>query len=526
MPDGVKTGAAANSGPVDPANCAATPSAAPLQRLTQAQFTASAKALLQLQVLPALDLPADDKVGPFTANGTSPVTDLSVNQYVAAAEALAAAAAPNAAALGACPGAVDANCVGSLITILGEKIHRRPLTADELSMYTTLAQPYLAAQDPNGAARLVLQALLQSPYFLYRPEFGDPNAQGAVVPLEQHALATRLAFFLTGQSPDDTLLRLATAGQLADTNSLRSQAMRLIQSPAFGNTAARFVSQWLALENLSNVVKDANSYPNFDPAVLAAMQQEVNDFTAYVVQSDDGRIETLLSAPYSVLTDPMFAAYKIAKPTAYAPGQPVQMGNQRAGLLTQAAFLTAHAHPNAQTPVVLRGRVIRENLLCQSMPPPPANVPSLPATRTPNETARQIFADHEASASCAACHTLMDPLGLAFEHFDGVGAWRDTQAGAALDVSGQLGGTPHSNGAFTDAASLARLLAQSSDVQQCVVTQTWRFAQGRFETAQDACSLAQLNASFAQNQHSVRELMLSMVMSTAFRQLATTGAAP
>ena len=512
-------GGAAQTTPCTPQNATV-----PLQRLTQHQYLNSVTDLLGLTTLPTLDLPTDEAIGPFAGNNVSPVTDLSVSQYATAAQTLARqVVSSNVTSLTGCAAnAIDANCITSFVGALGKRVHRRPLTTDEQMQYVALTQQYLQAGDGPSAAGIVVEAMLQSPSFLYRFEFGTDSDSGV---LTQYEIATRLAYALWDSTPDRQLLDAADAGELADTQGIALQTQRLISDPRFANNMGDFVTQWLNLQALPSQTKDPNVYPSFTPALLSAMQEEPRDFVAYVMTQDDGRLETLLTAPYSVLTDPLFLLYGVAKPANYVAGSRVALpANHRIGLLMQAAFLTAHAHGNTQPPVVLRGKVLRENLLCQAMPAPPPNIPMLPATIAPNETARQIFASHEQNPTCAACHALMDPMGLAFEHYDGIGAWRDTQNGTPIDVSGNITGTANTNEAFADSLTLANDLATSTDVQSCVVTQLFRYGMTRTETTTDSCTLSTLTTQFNANQHDLRALILAITTSPFFT--ARVGATP
>ncbi len=500
---------------------ASAPYAQPLLRLSQQQYIASVQDIFNV-TLPALDLPNDDAAGPFAANYASSVTDLSVEQYQGAASTVAALVAGQLAQVAACAsGRMTSACAAQISSQLGTRIFRRPLDSNEQADYTALVAQAVSAGDSNQTVQLLVQAMLQSPYFVYRPEFGTSTANAQVRLLTPYEASTRLAYVLWGTAPDAVLLAAAGGNQLLDDASFVQQANRMLDDPRFAWQMTRFTQQLLALQGRNTLTRDPNLYPSFNPALEAAMAQETRDFVTHVMTWGDARWETLLTAPYSVLTPPLLALYGVDASATGPDGTTALDATQRAGLLTQTAFLTDHAHANAQPAVVLRGKVVRENLLCQSMPAPPANVAPLPSTLAPDATARQIFAAHESNASCAACHSLMDPIGLSFETYDGVGAWRTKQGATTIDPSGAITGSQHTNVTFANAVELANVLATSADVHQCVTEQAWRFAMSRDVVSADACALQTLASQFDAHGHNMRQLMYDIVMSPNFRKLGT-----
>jgi hypothetical protein len=184
-------------------------------------------------------------------------------------------------------------------------------------------------------------------------------------------------------------------------------------------------------------------------------------------------------------------------------------------LLTQGAFLSAHSHAN-QTSPVHRGLAVRKNLLCTDLPDPPANVNNNPPAPDPKATTRQRFEQHRTDPTCAGCHELLDPLGVGFENYDAIGRYRSDENGLPIDASGKLTGTA-SGATFTGAVELAKKLATSPEVRACVQKQWFRFSLGRFEGADDACTLQALNADFEASDFDVKKLLLSLVTSDAFR---------
>ena len=404
-------------------------------------------------------------------------------------------------------------CTATFIDDLGTRLFRRPLTADERDAYASLAE---GGDDYADGIRLVIQAMLQSGNFLYHLEFGLPDANGPVVELTQYEVASRLSFFLWNSIPDQGLLDAAEAGELDSPEALRAQAERLLEDPRARDAVGAFHVQWLALDHLESAYKDPSYYPEWSPELAEAMVAETRRFSQIVVLQGDGKLETLLTANYSYLDEPLFELYGVEPPPGHNAGVPVQLDpNERAGLLTQAGFLTEHALTNASGPIQ-RGVEVRTNIFCSPPPPPPPGVDAIPPEIDENSTTREIFEQHTEDELCAACHLLIDGVGLGFEAYDGIGAYRSTENGKPVDDLGELVGTDI-DGEFDGAVELAHRLAESQEVRECVSRQWFRFAFGRFEVDADQCSLDLMNQAFEASGYDVRELLLQVVATDAFR---------
>lgn len=499
----------------------------PLRRLSRAEYDRTVRDLLGVEGNPSSGLAPDERIGPFTSNAIAPITDLLVQQHMEAAESIAAQVAPNLEALMPCTLGSD-GCATRFIAELGRRAYRRPLTAEEAARYETLHAQGRSVGDERSALRLVVAAMLQSPNFLYHVEIGDGSAaDGEPVPLTSYELAARLSYFLWGSMPDDELLDAAEAG-LGDPERLRAQAERLLDDPRAREAIGSFHLQWLGLESLDTIDKDGAMFPGFDDAMRQALQDETVRFADHVIREGDGRLETLLTASWSMLDDPLFGLYGVERPADFDPAEPVALDpTERAGLLTQAGVLAAHAHRNQSSPVH-RGILVRENFLCQPLPPPPPNVNNTPPEPTPGQTTRQRFAAHRDREECASCHTLIDGIGLGFEHYDAIGAFRETDADLPIDATGDIVGAAEIDGAFDGAVELAGMLADSDLVRQCVGRQWFRFALGRMESNADECSRRDIQQAFEDSGGDVRELMLAIATSDTFRhtRVAVEEAAP
>jgi hypothetical protein len=164
---------------------------------------------------------------------------------------------------------------------------------------------------------------------------------------------------------------------------------------------------------------------------------------------------------------------------------------------------------------VHRGKFVRESLLCQFLPPPPADLIITPPELNPDLTTRQRFEQHSADTACAGCHEMMDPVGLGFEHFDAVGRWRDAENDLPIDATGHQVATDV-DGAFDGAVALADKLASSQQVADCMMKEWTRFTLGRSETVEDACSLEETKAKFTAADHDIKQLVLALTQTDAF----------
>ncbi len=488
----------------------------PLTRLTSAQYASTLRELLQVSVDAVALRGADEKPGAFVSNSQAPLSEPTVDTYRLLAEQVATEAVATLDRFFVCDVASlgEATCATRFITELGLRAYRRPLTSEQQARYQALFELARSGATYLDGIRVVLQAMLQSPLFLYRVEQGVTPALDQVVELDDYELAARLSYFLRGSLPDAELFEAAAQGALRTPAVLRAQAERLFNAPEAEQAIASFYSQWLHLDDLSGLEKNAALFPSFDDATRQAMQRETARFANYVIRQGDGLLQTLFTAPFSFPEGPLLAIYGVQAPAD--PTQPVMLDpSQRAGLLTHPGVLAVASHPDQSSPI-FRGIVVRDHVLCQALPSPPANVNAQPPVPDPTATTRQRFAKHVAEPACAGCHGLIDPIGLGFEHYDAVGAYRTLENGAAIDASGQLVNTDV-DGPFTGAVELAGRLATSDQVRDCMMQQWFQYTLSRGASSQDKCALAQIYASFQASNFNVRELVFALVASDAFR---------
>ncbi|HEY2899005.1 MAG TPA: DUF1592 domain-containing protein [Polyangia bacterium] len=490
----------------------------PLRRLNHSQYNNSVRDLLGIDLAPANDFTPDEKVGPFFSNASAPISDLVAEEYLDAAEALSDAVMTNTTKLSAllpCT-TTDATCGAQFIDSFGLRAFRRPLTPDEHTTMVTLFASGMTDDSFNEGVRRVIQAMLESPQFLYRIELGpQPTGAKDVVALDQYLVAGRLSYYLWGSMPDAELFRAAGAGELSSPDALRAQAKRLLADPRAAVTMANFHQQWLGLDQITSLEKDMTVYPNYSPDLRDAMAAETGAFTDYVIRAGDGKLETLLTAPFSVLTAPLATLYGATVTANQDYTKPVNLNpNQRAGLLTEAGVLAVMSHAEQSSPI-RRGKLVREQFFCQTLSPPPPGVDLTPPAPDPNVSSRQRFEKHRTQAVCAACHALIDPIGFGLENYDGIGAFLTMEAGQPVDSSGTLTGTDV-DGDFHGALELSQKLSQSAEVRSCVAQKWFNYAFGRTAGPNDGCSLQAASDTFNKT-NNIRDLLVELVATDAFR---------
>ncbi|MEZ4473523.1 MAG: DUF1592 domain-containing protein [bacterium] len=451
-----------------------TPPRRVLRRLTHAEYARTVSDLLGVTVDATEAFGADPRADVFSNDAEAlRVTTLLADQYRTVAEDVASQVDPGI--LGTCD---DRGCA-ALVRAQGRRLFRRPLTQEEAARYRALAEAAQAeGESPDDVARLVLAALLQSPHFLYRTELG--RRDGEVFVLTGYELATALAYLIWGSAPDDALLDAAGLGELDDADGRAASVERLLADPRATAAVQGFVRDWLGLERLPQVNRDPEVYPTLTPALRASMAEETDRVVARLWAADAPLAELLTGAATEV--DDALAAHYGLPPVG--PGfQPVERpADQAAGVLTHASVLTTWALPLGSSPIH-RGLFVRERLLCQDLPPPPANLNTAPPAVDPRRSTRERYAQHADDPSCSGCHGLIDPIGFAFEHFDGIGRYRERDGEHAIDATGRIVGSRDSNGEFDGAGALARHLAASPEVARCHATQWLRMASGGVEGA-------------------------------------------
>jgi len=495
---------------------------APMRRLTRDEYNRTVHDLLGDDQNLADGFALDASIGLFRNNTNSPVTSLLATQYMEAADALATMAAGSLSTLLPCdPGAPgdEEACIHGFLDDFGKRAFRRPLTDAEGARYVALfgkmrTELGYAFAD---AVRVLLATILQSPSFLYHVEgvAGDQAAGTALV--SGYELASRLSYFLWGTMPDEELLAAAESGALDTAEGTEKQVQRMIDHPYGRDGIRKLYDQWLNLEKVSALTKDPSVYPDFDAAVAVAMRAETEAFVDDVLWEQDGTLSTLLTASYSFLNETLAAIYDVPGVTGSDLQRTELDPSQRAGILSHASVLSVSAHAY-QTSPVLRGKFVRERLLCQTLPSPPGNVNVNPPKPDPTLTTRERFAQHEKDPYCKSCHELMDPIGLGLEGYDPVGRFRTDENGLAIDDSGVIVKSEDVDGAFHGGVELAGMLAKSEQVAHCATTQFVTYALARAPSEEDMCSVDTLAKGKAPSELDLRALIVQITKTDAFRR--------
>jgi hypothetical protein len=527
----------AGSGTQTSALCGAgvgDPGPAPVRRVTRLEYDNTVRDLLGTsQRLGAGFPPEEVRFGFDNDAAALSVSPLLAEQYLDAAEVLAAEAVDtNWAALVPCdPATMGADACGQqFIAAFGQRAYRRPLDDDDTAVLTAVFDAGNATDFKTGV-RLVIETVLQAPKFLYRIEQGLPptefdvvvptpdvaaGAMAKVVRLDDWEMAARLSYMLWRSMPDDELFAAAQAGRLESPDGVAAEAARMLADPRARGMVTNFHDQWLRIGEVDGVEKDAGVFPAFTPAVAGLLRTEAETFLDYVVWDGDGTLAAALTAPYTFVNGALAQYYGMTGASIPTGDDFVRVDvdpSRRAGFLTQGGLVALLSKAN-QTSPVQRGKFVREQLLCDDLPPPPAGVDITPPELSATLTTRQRFEQHSADPSCATCHHLMDPIGLGFERFDGAGMLRDTENGQPIDASGRIDDADVA-GPFDGVPDLAGKLAASGQVRDCAVRSWFRYGYGRGETAGDACTLQALQQAFAQGNR-IQTLLVALTATDAF----------
>ncbi len=511
----------------------------PLRRLTHAQFNNTVRDLLGDRTRPARTFPTEDFVNGYTNQASSQaITPVLAEAYSRAAEKLAGNAFRYGDENGLVPceprSPTDRECAEAFVRDFGGKAFRRPLSAAELATYSdVLVRAAAEGSSFLGGASAAIEALLQSPQFL----FLLPQPEGS--PLEQHEAAYRLSYALWDTLPDSELFARAAAGSLGTRPEIERQARRMLEQPAAHVTLDGFFAQWMRFDRLLSSVKDRNRFREYGKEVAESMAEESRLLFSHLVWEDIDFREFFYSE-YTFVDDFLTRIYGMPDPEDPFGKTAYPAGSQRGGILGHGTFLVQTGKPLHTSPTE-RGLFVREQFLCQTIPPPPpgvdASLPPLSIGAKPLTVREMMESLHASDTACASCHKLVDPIGYGFEHFDTVGAFRETEPvrveptpqqerqgvkaethELAIDSSGYIAGIEDS--AFRTPRGAGRILAESEVCHKCVVKQLFRYIFGRHETNADAPVIDRAYNRFKQSGFLFREMLVELAVSEEFLQVA------
>jgi hypothetical protein len=498
----------------------------PIRRLTRFEYNNTVRDLLGDTTNPADVLPPEEEVAGFNNQAAALTSsDLLIEQYMKVAEDVSARAVLNIGSLlPECDPMLDGNdtCALSFIEDFGKRAFRQPLSQTEVERLKSVFD--WAVNEPDlgrfeDGIQVVIEATLQSPSFLYRAELGSETPiEGDVVPFTSWEMATKLSYMLWNTMPDGELFAAAEADELRTRDQIAAQANRMLDDDKARDLIRNFHTQWLLLTHLDSVTKDASVYPAFSGSLRPLWTEEIQAFIEHVILEGDGSLQTLLTADYSFMNEELASFYgdDVVDSVTGPEFRQVQLdADRRAGFLTSAGLMATHANVNQSSPV-FRGKFVREQLMCNTLPLPPNDLVIEPPELDPNKTTKEQFEEIGANPACAGCHTLMNPIGFIFEHYDGVGQWRDQQNGKDIDAVGEVVQTDDIDGEYDGAIELASALAGSTQVQECVSSQWFRFAYNRTVTPEDSCTVEQLNQVFVDSNFNIKALLVALTQTNAF----------
>lgn len=492
-----------------------------VRRLTQEQYRRSIADIFGDDVKITARLEPDPRREGLIAIGVSQATVSAsgFEQYDAAAREIAAQVAgpERRDALIGCkpanPAQADEACARSFLSRVGRMLYRRPLAPAEADRFVAVAnQGATAKKDFYNGLSVSLATMLESPPFLFRIERAVWREGG--YRLDDYSTASRLSFLIWNAPPDEALLAAAERGELRTQEGLQRQVDRLLASPRFEEGVRAFFSDMLSLNDLDALQKDPTIYPRFSAKLAAdAREQTLRTIVDTLVRRDEDYRE-LFTTRRTHLSRSLGMLYSI--PVVSQGGWEAHTfaaDDPRAGLLAQPAFLMAHSHPGRSS-ATLRGKAIRELVLCQTVPAPPPNVDFAIVQNVQDPrfaTARQRIAAHNTDPTCAACHKMTDPLGLPLETFDGGAGMRTTENGAQIDVSGEIDGK-----SFIGAPGLGKTLAAHPALASCLVSRIYAYGVGRSADAEASAWLEAVQARQAAEGLKLRSIVRAVALSDQF----------
>lgn len=496
--------------------CAVSPGRVGLQRLTRAEYNRTVRDLFGITSNPADAFPPDSATNGFDNNAASLTTSPQLAKlFLDTAEAVAAEAMlTQRDALITCDPVQIGNdaCAREVIEALAKRVYRRPATQDEVDDLMQLVS--FAESEGDGfdlGIEYALAAMLMAPQFLYRGvPISLPAADADVVALDDHALASRLAYFLWGSTPDDALLARADDGALTDGTALRAEFDRMLADPRASALYDSFVVQWLQLGQLQSAAPDTTLFPEFDASLRQQMLDETRLFWESLRERNASPLE-LITGNQTFASEELAGLYGVSGPSGSELVSIETDPSQRAGVLTMPAILTMTSNPDTPN-IVRRGVWIAEAILCAAPPPPPEGVP-LDIEPEPGETERERLARHRADPSCASCHDLIDPLGFAYEGYDAIGRYRTEVDGEPVD---DLGNLPDGR-EFNGVVELAELLTESDEFKSCVTDKLMTYSLGRTLSTEEQCVVAAIAAESVTTESTLSDLLWAVVSSRAFQ---------
>jgi hypothetical protein len=449
-----------------PANAALLP--ARTRRLTNLELERSVSAVTGLDVRIAQELPPDVRQEGYTPNAAQDVSTAWATRYSALVGEIAGRAAARLPGNEPCHD-LTADCRARRVAELGRLVYRRPLAAEEQASLEALVVE-AAADGFDGAMSELLQALFESPSFIYVSELGQAASTG-LRRLDEHELASELSYLLTGGPPDPELRAAASQGLLERPEARVQQARRLLGKSNTRYQFRRFALEWLEVDRLLDTAKSSQLFPSYD-ALKPFMLAETENYVDEVLVHDGASVQALLAGGFASVGPEMARFYGLK---SYGPRASLR-GTGRLGVLQQASFLAAHAHEDVTSPVK-RGDFVMRKLLCEKVKrPAEIGLEVVMPPPAPTLSNRERLSRHIADPGCASCHGTLDAIGFTFESFDASGATQSRDHGHVIDPRAQVALGPHAaSESFDSSAALTRALLKSPTISECFARHAFRY---------------------------------------------------
>jgi hypothetical protein len=445
-----------------------------------------------------------------------------VEDYFVAARQISATVFADAklrARIVTCDPAADTTCAAKVVTAFGERAYRRPLDDAEskglLAKYDTART---LGVDALGALQHVVHVMLASPQFLYRMEFDANLSDTTAHDLSRYELASRLSYALWSSMPDDTLFALAKSGELSKPDTVSAQVDRMLDDPRADMLAKTFAAQWFGSNHLPDHAASTTLFPIWSPKLATSMQREMELYFSEFLHGDLSFAD-FLTTDMNFVDATLAPLYGLPAPSGTTFQRVVNTTDQRRGFLGLAGFLT-HTSRETRTSPIIRGKWILDAVWCLPLQLPAnlvVNPLPEPAAGDAPTTVRELMAAHRASAACASCHDMIDPIGLALEHFDGIGRYREVyENGLAIDTIGTLPTKEMVDGL----SSLSSALAKDPRFMACATQKFGTFAMG-LSMAQE--NRDQILARWTSGKPTLRNLIKETVRHQMFRMRRAEG---
>jgi hypothetical protein len=498
--------------------------------MTRAQYDTVVKDLLGVTALTAASNAAPSSL--LGEDSSGPLTDISWNGYLSAAEKIAAQVMGNATSKAkfiscdpTAAGTAGTTCLQNTVTTFGRKMFRRPLTTAEVTSFmrfNTLTPTHTG----NDVAEAILYAFLASPSFIALPELGQTmDATTGAIQLTSYEAATRLSFLLWNSVGDDTLNAEADAGRLTTGAQIRAQALRMLQSPKAAAVASTYHRTYAQIANGTHWTNNTmHSIGNYTSASYTAAMSELDSFFADVVVNG-GTFADLFTSPNGFVTKDTASIYGVTS-TATTPTKMALDATKRPGFLTRVGFLSTFAHDATSSPI-LRGAFITQVVLAIPVgDPDPSFIGMTPPAGVTYKTYREAMEALTKGSPCNGCHTTkVNPPGFVMERFNAVGAWQDTDPlGGAINSTADvtLSTVPAVTKTLSSPSELMAEIAKAPNAQRNYAEKFVSFASGRSPNSQDTCIVDQLTTGMATPTYTLATMMADYTQADSFR-LRTLG---